>query len=54
MRRMACTGQRGPLPVAPATRGVIQTVYPRKVEARDDHYGNVEFDKIDNMKDPGT
>jgi hypothetical protein len=54
MRRMACTGLRVPLPVAPATRGVMQTVYPRKVEARDDHYGYVEFAKTDNMKDPGT
>jgi hypothetical protein len=53
MRRMACTRQRGPLPVAPATRGVMQMVYPRKVEARDGRYGNVGF-AIDIVKDPGT
>jgi len=26
----------------------------RKVEMRDGHYWNIEFDKIDNVKDPGV
>ena len=29
-------------------------VYIRKVEMRDAHYWNVEFDKIENVRDPGA
>ncbi|MGH8852593.1 MAG: hypothetical protein ACREYD_16520 [Casimicrobiaceae bacterium] len=38
----------------PATRDVIQTVYIRRIEMRDGHYWNREFDKIENVKDPGA
>jgi branched-chain amino acid transport system substrate-binding protein len=54
MKGMAWTSPRGPMSIDPATRDVIQNVYIRKVESRDGHYWNVEFDKIDNVKDPGA
>jgi hypothetical protein len=39
-------------PIDSETRDVIQTVYIRRVEKRDGQLINVEFDKIDNVKDP--
>ncbi|HEY2865008.1 MAG TPA: ABC transporter substrate-binding protein [Casimicrobiaceae bacterium] len=54
MKGMSWTSPRGPMSIDPATRDVIQTVYMRKVEMRDGHYWNVEFDKIDNVKDPSV
>ena len=54
MKGMAWTSPRGPMSIDPATRDVIQNIYIRKVESRDGHYWNVEFDKIDNVKDPGA
>jgi branched-chain amino acid transport system substrate-binding protein len=47
------TSPRGPIAIDPATRDVVQTVYLRKVEKRGDHYWNVEFDKVPDVKDPG-
>jgi branched-chain amino acid transport system substrate-binding protein len=44
---------RGPIAIDPATRDVVQTVYLRKVEKRGDHYFNVEFDRVPDVKDPG-
>jgi hypothetical protein len=35
-----------------ATRDVVQTVYIRRVERFDGQLVNVEFDKVDNVKDP--
>jgi branched-chain amino acid transport system substrate-binding protein len=49
---MAWESPRGPMSIDPATRDVIQTVYIRRVEKRDGQLINVEFDKIDNVKDP--
>jgi len=54
MKGMAWTSPRGPMSIDPGTRDVIQTVYLRKVEMRDGHYWNIEFDKIDNVKDPSV
>jgi branched-chain amino acid transport system substrate-binding protein len=54
MKGLAWTSPRGPISIDPATRDVVQTVYIRKVEMKDGHYWNVEFDKIDNVKDPGA
>ena len=54
MKGMTWTSPRGPMTIDPATRDVVQTVYIRKVELRDGHYWNIEFDKVDNVKDPGT
>jgi branched-chain amino acid transport system substrate-binding protein len=44
---------RGPVSIDPETRDIIQTIYLRKVEKVDGHLYNVEFDKIENVKDPG-
>lgn len=54
MKGMAWISPRGPMSIDPATRDVIQNVYIRKVEMRDAHYWNVEFDKIENVRDPGA
>jgi branched-chain amino acid transport system substrate-binding protein len=54
MKGLAWTSPRGPMSIDPATRDVVQTVYIRRVEMKDGHYWNVEFDKIDNVKDPGS
>jgi branched-chain amino acid transport system substrate-binding protein len=43
---------RGPISIDPDTRDVVQTVYFRRVEKSPDGLVNVEFDKVDNVKDP--
>jgi branched-chain amino acid transport system substrate-binding protein len=37
----------------PATRDIVQTVYVRRVEKKGGELWNVEFDKFENVKDPG-
>jgi branched-chain amino acid transport system substrate-binding protein len=49
---MAWESPRGPMSIDPATRDVVQTVYMRRVEKVDGRLVNVEFDKIENVKDP--
>jgi branched-chain amino acid transport system substrate-binding protein len=44
---------RGPLTIDPDTRNAVQTIYVRRVEARDGELYNVEFDKFLDFKDPG-
>ena len=43
---------RGPMMIDPETRDVVQTVYIRRVEKVSGALVNVEFDKIENVKDP--
>jgi len=43
---------RGPISIDPATRDIVQTVYIRRVEKVGGNVQNVEFDKVDNVKDP--
>ena len=43
---------RGPMSIDPETRDVVQTVYIRRVEKVNGQLVNVEFDKLDNIKDP--
>ena len=43
---------RGPISIDPETRDIVQTVYIRRVEKAGTRTVNVEFDKIDNVKDP--
>ena len=38
--------------IDPETRDVVQTVYIRRVEKVGGQLLNVEFDKIENVKDP--
>ena len=43
---------RGPVAIDPETRDIIQTVYIRRVERVGGQLRNVEFDKVENVKDP--
>ena len=54
MKGMAWTSPRGPVSIDPATRDPIQTVYVRKVEMVDGKPWSIEFEKFDNVKDPGV
>ena len=38
--------------IDPETRDVVQTVYIRRVERVGGELRNVEFDKLENVKDP--
>jgi branched-chain amino acid transport system substrate-binding protein len=49
---MAWMSPRGPMSIDPETRDVIETVYIRRVEKVDGRLVNVEFDKVENVKDP--
>ena len=43
---------RGPMMIDPETRDIVQTIYIRKVEKVGGKLVNVEFDKVENVKDP--
>jgi branched-chain amino acid transport system substrate-binding protein len=43
---------RGPISIDPETRDIVQTVYIRRVDKVGGETRNVEFDKIENVKDP--
>jgi branched-chain amino acid transport system substrate-binding protein len=49
---MSWMSPRGPMSIDPETRDVVQTVYIRRVEKVGDELRNVEFDKVENVKDP--
>ncbi len=49
---MAWESPRGPISIDPATRDIVQTVYIRRVEKVNGVNQNVEFDKIEKVKDP--
>jgi branched-chain amino acid transport system substrate-binding protein len=49
---MTWESPRGPMSIDPETRDVVQTVYIRRVERVGDELRNVEFDKVENVKDP--
>jgi branched-chain amino acid transport system substrate-binding protein len=49
---MGWLSPRGPISIDPATRDVVQTVYIRRVERVSGELVNVEFDKVENVKDP--
>ena len=53
LKGMKINSPRGPIMIDPQTRDVVQTVYIRKVEKVNGELYNVEFDKFENMKDPG-
>src|SRR5690606_7219977 len=44
---------RGPMSIDPETRDVVQNIYIREVKRVDGRLANVEFDVIENFKDPG-
>jgi branched-chain amino acid transport system substrate-binding protein len=49
---MAWESPRGPIAIDAQTRDVVQNVYIRRVEKVNGQLVNVEFDKIENAKDP--
>ena len=49
---MAWESPRGPISIDPQTRDIVQTVYIRRVEKVNGANQNVEFDKIEKVKDP--
>ena len=53
MKGMKWMSPRGPMSIDPATRQTIQNVYLREVKMVNGQPWNVEFDKIENVKDPG-
>ena len=54
MKGMEWTSVRGPVSIDAGTRDIVQTVYIRKAEAAGGSYFNVEFDKVDKVRDPGV
>jgi branched-chain amino acid transport system substrate-binding protein len=54
IKGMKIDSPRGPIQIDPNTRDVVQTVYVRKVEKKDGQLYNIEFDKFENVRDPGT
>ena len=54
MKGMKWMSPRGPMSIDPATRQPIQTVYLREVKMVNGKPWNVEFDKVENVKDPGN
>ena len=49
---MSWMSPRGPISIDPETRDIIQTVYIRRVEKVGAGLRNVEFDRVENVKDP--
>jgi branched-chain amino acid transport system substrate-binding protein len=49
---MAWESPRGPISIDPETRDVINTIYIRRVEKKGGNLVNVEFDKVEKVKDP--
>jgi branched-chain amino acid transport system substrate-binding protein len=43
---------RGPVAIDPETRDIVQNVYIRRVDKVGGQLVNVEFDKVENVKDP--
>ena len=54
MKGMKWMSPRGPVTIDPATRDPVQTVYIRRVEMVDGKPWSIEFDKVENVKDPGV
>jgi branched-chain amino acid transport system substrate-binding protein len=49
---MSWESPRGPVSIDPDTRDIVQTVYIRRVERLGGELRNVEFDRVENVKDP--
>jgi branched-chain amino acid transport system substrate-binding protein len=52
MKGLKWESPRGPMAIDPETRDVIQTIYLRRVDRVAGKLQNVEFDKLENVKDP--
>jgi branched-chain amino acid transport system substrate-binding protein len=51
-RGMKWESPRGPIMIDAETRDIVQTVYIRRVEKAGAETVNVEFDKVENVKNP--
>src|SRR5262245_414525 len=51
-RGMSWESPRGPITIDPETRDIVQTVYIRRVDKIGGELLNVEFDKVEKVKDP--
>jgi branched-chain amino acid transport system substrate-binding protein len=49
---MSWESPRGPIMIDPETRDIVETVYIRRVEKVGNELVNIEFDKVENVKDP--
>jgi len=52
LKGLSYESPRGPIEIDAATRDIVQTVYIRRTERVKGELVNVEFDKIDRVKDP--
>lgn len=52
MKGEAWESPRGPMSIDPQTRDVVNNIYIRKVEKAGGQYWNVEFETIENVRDP--
>ncbi len=53
LKGMKLDSPRGPIMIDPETRDIVQNVYIRRVQKVDGKLYNVEFDKLEAVKDPG-
>ncbi len=53
LKGMKLVSPRGPIMIDPETRDIVQTVYIREVKKVSGQLYNIEFDKFENVKDPG-
>jgi len=49
---MSWESPRGKITIDPEIRDIVQTIYIRRVEKVGGELKNVEFDKVENVKDP--
>jgi len=54
MKGLAWMSPRGPVSIDAETRDIVQDVYLRRAEKIGDEIYNVEFAKVERVKDPGT
>jgi len=55
MKGLKWVSPRGPMSIDPATLDVVQHIYIRRCEkGKDGQLWNVEFDKIEDVRDPGA
>lgn len=53
LKGMTIESPRGPISIDADTRDIVQTIYIRRTEKVDGRVVNVEFDKVEAVKDPG-
>lgn len=54
MKGASWVSPRGPMSIDPETRDVVQNIYIRRAEKVGNEIYNIEFDKVENFKDPGV